>query len=595
MTDTKTKKITEFRLYPTTEQAAKIDLWLTQLKWVWNTGLSLLEEDQQRYWRTKQEWTELSPEVWQWRKSCTIDGVKHENPDGEYALCCPYYPDKCDIRKHQGVETPYKYVKNYHFIANKRCPEFLHSIDRESRRSVVDSLIDAWTQYRKGKKGRPRYKGKADRLESFSNSNGRTLVNVLPLTGDNSLIDYPELGQIKAKGLYRRYAGNHTIIRIVKRADGYYVQFTSDVDEKPVKPAKKQEVGLDFGVIAPIADSDGRLHKSKRYAKLQAQKLARIQRSISRSEEYEKQTKLKSNRLKAKRKKLAKVHLKIAHQRDRFIHKLTSKYVSEYQCIAIEDTKVKNMVRAPKAKAGENGAFLPNGAAAKAGLNKSLHDVAIGKTKTMLETKSKASERIFKKVPAPHTSQGCSQCGYYSEKFRPSQAVFKCLNCGHGDNADNNASTVIRNIAFKGLVLKPYSASSEEVKDVDRSTSGKKRQPSKTRKSKKGSGGKTSPAINRESGAVKIADELKPSQVNDLQPQSPIPIRANPETQSQQNLELWQDFQPDTIDSPKRRSRKRSAQVNPDIGSQLSFWDLAMQLVVRRSLDWKRVFIDAIC
>jgi transposase len=344
----------------------------------------------------------------------------------------------------------------------------------------------------------------------------------------------------------------------------YYVQFTSAVDEKSVKPAKKQEVGLDFGVKHPIADSDGRLHTSKRYAKLQAKKLARIQRSICRSKDG-------SNRLKSKRKKLAQVHLKIARQRDRFIHKLTSKYVSEYQYIAIEDTKVKNMVRAPKAKAGENGVFLPNGAAAKAGLNKSLHDVAIGKTKTMLETKSKASERIFKKVPAPHTSQGCSQCGYYSEKFRPSQAVFKCLNCGHSDNADNNASTVIRNVAFKGLVLKPYSASSEEVKDVDRSTSGMKRQPSKTRKSKKGSGGKTSPAINRESGAVEIPDELKPLPVNDLQPQSPIPIRTNPETQSQQNLELWQDFQPD---SPKRRSRKRSSQVDHDIGSQLSFWDM---------------------
>ena len=37
-----TKKITEFRLYPTAEQSAKIDLWLTQLKWVWNFGLSLL-------------------------------------------------------------------------------------------------------------------------------------------------------------------------------------------------------------------------------------------------------------------------------------------------------------------------------------------------------------------------------------------------------------------------------------------------------------------------------------------------------------------------------------------------------------------------
>lgn len=563
-----TKKITEFRLYPTTEQAAKIDLWLTQLKWVWNTGLSLLEEDQQRYWRTKQGWAEPSPEVWQWRKSCTIDGVKHENPDGVYGLCCPYYPDRCDIRKHQDIEDPYKHVKNDRFIANIRCPSFLHSVDRQSRRSIVDSLLDAWSQYRKGKKGRPRYKGKADKLESFSNANGRIFVNISPLSDNNALIDYPELGRIKTKGFYRRYAGNHTIVRIVKRADGYYVQFTSTVDVKPVKPAKKQEIGLDFGVVAPIADSNRRLHKSKRYAKLQAKKLARIQRSISRSVDG-------SNRLKAKRRKLAKVYLKIARQRDRFIHKLTSKYVSEYQSIAIEDTKVKNMVRAPKAKADGNGGYLPNGAAAKAGLNKSLHDAAIGKTKTMLETKSKASERIFVKVPAPHTSQGCSQCGYYSEKFRPSQAIFKCLNCGHGDNADTNASTVIRNIAFKGLVLQPYSASSEEVKDVDHSMSGKKRQPSKSRKTKKGSVGKTSTAINRESGKVNIADELKPLPVNDLQSDQLAPVRTNPETPSPQDFELWQDLESLSKAVSKLQSRKRSAQIEPNIGYQLGFWDLA--------------------
>lgn len=519
-----TKKITEFRLYPTTEQAAKIDLWLAQLKWVWNNGLSLLEEDQQRFWRVKQEWIEPSPEAWQWRKSCKNDGIEYVNPDNRYGLCCAYYPDRCDIRKHQDIEDAFKHVKNDLFTADKRCPDFLQAIDRQSRRSVTDSLLDAWAQYRKGKKRRPRYKKKADKLKSFSNGNGRIYVNISPLGNDNALIDYPKLGQIKCKGFYRRYAGNHTIVRIIKRADGYYVQFTSTVDVKLVKTAKKSEVGLDFGVIAPIADSDGRLHKSKRYAKLQAKKLARIQRSISRSKDG-------SNRLKAKRSKLAKVHLKIARQRDRFIHKLASKYVSEYQCIAIEDTKVKQMTGKAKPKPDGKGGYLPNGAAAKAGLNKALLDVAIGKTKTMLETKSKASERIFVKVPAPHTSQGCSQCGYYSEKFRPSQAVFKCLNCGHSDNADNNASTVIRNVAFKGLVLKPYSASSEEVKDVDRSTNGKKRQP-KARKGK-GSGAERTPAINRESDVVKCPNTL-------------------------QNFVCWQDLKP----------------TFPTVGSQLGFWDL---------------------
>ena len=547
------KKVTEFRLYPTDEQMTIIDLWLTQLKWVWNTGICALEESQQRTFRVKAEWTEYSPEVWQWRKSCTIDGQKYTNPDNQFGLTCPYYPDKVDIRQHQHIEDAYKSVKNYHFIANIRCPEFLHSIDSEARRSVVDSLIDSWSQYQKGKKGRPRYKKRSDKLDSFANGNGRTKVSFTPIgDNDNAYMDYPKLGKIKVKGFYRRYIGNHTIVRIVKKADGYFVQITSDFDEKPIKAAKKPEIGLDFGCVAPIADSDGRMHMAKKYAKTQAKKLARIQRSISRSQDG-------SNRLKAKRKRLAKVHGKIARQRDRLIHKLTSKYVSEYQAIAIEDTQVRNMVRAPKAKLGDNGAYLPNGASAKAGLNKSILESAIGKTKTMLESKSKASQRVFKKVPARYTSQGCSSCGHYHESFRPNQSSFGCLHCGHSENADTNASKTIRNIAFKGLELIPYPASSGEFTDVDYPTGRTKRQPKSTKKDK-GS---------RAERTLAITPFPEPSE------------GASTETQSSKDFELWQSLKTPIPDEPKANKRKPSAQSASTIGSQLSFWDLADAMMTK--------------
>jgi hypothetical protein len=46
-------KTLEFKLTLTLAQQQIIDLWLDQLKWIWNESLSLLEEDQQRKWREK--------------------------------------------------------------------------------------------------------------------------------------------------------------------------------------------------------------------------------------------------------------------------------------------------------------------------------------------------------------------------------------------------------------------------------------------------------------------------------------------------------------------------------------------------------------
>ena len=43
-------------------------------------------------------------------------------------------------------------------------------------------------------------------------------------------------------------------------------------------------------------------------------------------------------------------------------------------------------------------------------------------------------------VPAYYSSQYCSKCKTVSRKNRKSQKNFKCINCGHMDNADFNAS-----------------------------------------------------------------------------------------------------------------------------------------------------------
>ncbi len=52
------------------------------------------------------------------------------------------------------------------------------------------------------------------------------------------------------------------------------------------------------------------------------------------------------------------------------------------------------------------------------------------------------AERI--PVTAQYTSQECSQCGFISKGNRKTQADFACQSCDYSDNADSNASYVIK-------------------------------------------------------------------------------------------------------------------------------------------------------
>ena len=48
-------------------------------------------------------------------------------------------------------------------------------------------------------------------------------------------------------------------------------------------------------------------------------------------------------------------------------------------------------------------------------------------------------------VQAHYTSQTCPKCGCISRENRACQEEFKCVNCGHQDNADHNSSINIFN------------------------------------------------------------------------------------------------------------------------------------------------------
>ncbi len=113
-------------------------------------------------------------------------------------------------------------------------------------------------------------------------------------------------------------------------------------------------MGIDVGIVSFLTTSDSEHIENPRWQRTGAERLAKSQRVLSGKK------KGSSNR-RAARETVAGRHRKVANQRRDFHHKIACKLVRDYDVIAVEDLKVKNMVRRAKPvvnpeKAGD---FLP--------------------------------------------------------------------------------------------------------------------------------------------------------------------------------------------------------------------------------------------
>ena len=120
----------------------------------------------------------------------------------------------------------------------------------------------------------------------------------------------------------------------------------------------------------------------------------------------------------------------------------------------IEDLRIPNMVRKPKPKPNPNksGTYLPNGRAAKRGLNRSILKSYMGRFGQILAYKCQVTDnRDLITVNPAYTSQQCSHCGHVDKHNRESQAIFVCQSCGMRMNADVNAAINIRERGIRHL------------------------------------------------------------------------------------------------------------------------------------------------
>ena len=169
--------------------------------------------------------------------------------------------------------------------------------------------------------------------------------------------------------------------------------------------------------------SDQSVIENPKYLRKSEKRLAKLQRDLSRKE------KGSSNRAKA-RIKVAILHEKIMHQRLDFLHKISSKIISDNQAIVLEDLKIKNMVQNHK-------------------LAKSISEVSWGMFRRMIEYKAYWYGREVIIAPSNYaSSQLCSGCGNQSSQTKDlSCRTYVCPTCGLEIDRDYNASLNLLKLA----------------------------------------------------------------------------------------------------------------------------------------------------
>jgi len=288
-------------------------------------------------------------------------------------------------------------------------------------RHALKHQAEAWQKFFNRQGGRPRFKSKhGERTVTFPEPGH------FRMRGDSLRLQ--KLGWFR---LVRRggdpYASCEARSVTIKRECGkWYAVVLYRVPAHVVACVDDgRAIGVDMNV-GQVATSDGEIVRldRERMERLEARK-RRYQRRMARQVKG-------SNRRGVTRRRLAKVSRNIRHFRDNWHHHSSKRIAGKSGTVVVESLRVKGMTASGRGTVEQPSRQVRQ----KAGLNRAILNSGWGGFVEKLKYKS---ARLIEVNPK-HTSQRCTECGFTDEGNRQAQAHFKCLACGHKDNADVNAA-----------------------------------------------------------------------------------------------------------------------------------------------------------
>ncbi|MFQ3614181.1 MAG: transposase [Cyanobacteriota bacterium] len=408
----------QYRLQPTYEQRCQMSRWLEMLRHQYNYLLA-----------DRFDWWEMN--------RCPINA-------------CPLVASIAEPR-----EQPNYYSQKRSLVPLKGERPWYKEIHSQVLQDMVKRVNLAFERFTKGdssgkRSGRPRFKG-PNRYRTF------TYPQASHEWIEDNRVTLPKIGVVKFI-CHRPLPAGFALktVAISLKADGWYITFSLEDQSVPdgspnhaehdkllpeVIPTEANSLGVDAGLEYFIACSDGTTKTPPQFYRQAEKKLAKLQAKRE----------LRPKGSKARRKlnaKIAKLHQRIARQRRQWHFETAGELVDKADVIFVEDLQVANMIRRCKPKLGEGGEFLPNGQAAKSGLNKSFADAGIaGFLNEVLPYKAAKAGRWVVKVNPAGTSQHCAMCLSRVPK-ELSDRWHDCPHCRASMPRDVNSAVLIKKVGL---------------------------------------------------------------------------------------------------------------------------------------------------
>lgn len=316
--------------------------------------------------------------------------------------------------------------------ALKKTDEYnwLKEVDSYALQSSVKNLEDSFNRFFKKQNKAPRFKSKKNPTQSYITKNVRNGIQI-----DGNRIKLPKLKMVKFANS-RDINGRILRATISHKASGKY--FISLLVEENIQELDKsnRSVGIDLGIKDFAILDDGTVYNNNRYTTKMAKQLSREQRKLSRRYEQAKKDgkRLEDAKNYQKQKiKVARLHEKVANQREDFLNKVSTIIVKNHDVICIEDLNTKGMLKNHK-------------------LARSISDVSWSMFVAKLQYKADwYGKRVVKIDRWFASSQICSSCGVNSGKKTLDIRYWEC-ECGAKHDRDINASINIKNEGLRQVV-----------------------------------------------------------------------------------------------------------------------------------------------
>jgi putative transposase len=328
------------------------------------------------------------------------------------------FKDDKEALKQQKYKLPADFKEEY---------EWLKEVDSLALANAQLHLQAAYRNFFRDKSiGFPKFKSKHRDKKSYTTNNQGGTIRLM----DDRTIRLPKLKDVRIK-LHRRLPKNAVIksATISQTSTGKYtlavlVEYHADVE--PVQPTPETVLGLDYSSPFLFMDSQAHPADYPKFYRQAEEKLGKAQRKLS------KRRRGSHNREKQRR-KVAKLHEKVANQRKDFLHKLSRQIANDWKAVAIEDLNMRGMAQGLK-------------------LAKSTNDNGFGMFRTFLAYKlaeqGKPLVVVDKWFPS---SKMCRFCQNKNNELRLADRTWVCKGCGAELDRDENAAINIKQEACRML------------------------------------------------------------------------------------------------------------------------------------------------